>query len=108
MFKRYALNRVPRHSAPKRQEYEPIVQNGLAITPAEMMNLTNRGIPISPQNLGLVYDEGVSELDFTPPAEYTRGVEINDLWELRQQTRKKAKTAIDNHVASLVDVPANA
>lgn len=70
-------------------EYEEQVQNGLALTPAQMMDLTNRGIPISPANLGVEYYEGVSVTDFEVPMEHQRGVDIADMWEHRQEMRKK-------------------
>lgn len=89
MLKKYIKSRVSRVSAPSRREYEDIVQNGLAVTPSEMMQMTARGIPVTTNNLGLVYEDGVSSLDYTPPLEYTRGIDIADLWERRQDIREK-------------------
>lgn len=77
----------------RRKDYERVVQNGLAVTPSDMQVLAAKGIPVSPQNLGLGYQDGVSKLDFQPPIEYTRGVDINDLWEARQQVKDKVRRA---------------
>lgn len=71
---------------------EPIVQNGLAVTPSQMLEMTERGIPITPQNLGLIYDEGVSKLDFEPPMEFRRGVDICDMWEHRENMKSKVRS----------------
>lgn len=73
----------------KLHDNEQVVQNGLAVTPSQMLELTNRGIPISPSNLGLEFIEGVSPSDFSVGMEYQRGVDIADMWEHRQSMRKK-------------------
>lgn len=99
MIRRYLYNREVRYSAPKRQFDEDVVQNGLAVTPAEMMQMAEKGIPVSPQNLGLTYQEGVSKLDFTPPLEYTRGVDMNDLWEAQRDVKAKFRKAVNEHAA---------
>lgn len=70
------------------------VQGGLCVTPAQMLEMTRRGIPITPQNLGLVYQEGVSKLDFEPPLEYQRGVDIGTMWEAKQDMRRKFRDAV--------------
>lgn len=82
-------NRLPKIKYCKLEEYEEQVQNGLALTPAQMMDLTNRGVPISPANLGVEYYEGVSVSDFEVPMEHRRGVDIADMWEHRQDMRAK-------------------
>lgn len=71
---------------------EDIVQNGLAVTPSQMLDLTNRGVPITPANLGLQYIDGVSQSDFSVGMEYQRGVDIGDMWEHRQDMRKKMRS----------------
>lgn len=73
-------------------EEEPIVQNGLAVTPAQMMELTNRGVPITPSNLGVIFDEGSSSLDFEPTMENLRGIDITDMWEHREDVKHKMKS----------------
>lgn len=56
-----------------------------------MEQLTLQGIPVNNQNIGLGYEEGVSRLDFTPPLEYARGVDIADLWNARQDIKHKLR-----------------
>lgn len=69
------------------------VQNNLGVTPAKMLELTKAGVPISPANLGLTFQEGVNKLDFVPPLEYQRGIDIGQLWEARQDSRDKFRKA---------------
>lgn len=77
----------------KRKIDEPVVQNGLAVTPAQMADLAAHGVPITPQNLGLGYQEGVSRLDYEPPLEYQRGIDMADLWDIRQNVKDKVRNA---------------
>lgn len=75
----------------KRKSYETAVQNGLGVTPADMARLTQQGVPISSNNLGVTYQEGVKNSDFTVPAEYCRAVDIADLWNMKMSSRQRAK-----------------
>lgn len=76
----------------KRHPEEQDVQNGLALTPGQMQEMTNRGIPIAPQNLGVTYEEGSADLkNYEVSPEYIRGVDIGELWELRESTNKRFK-----------------
>lgn len=88
------------YSAPKRMETESVVQNGLSVTPAQMYEMVQRGIPVSSQNLGLTYDPGASDLkDFEPPLEFRRGVDICSLWETQQEIKGRSKKAYSKLVS---------
>lgn len=80
----------------RRFDDEEIVQNGLAVTPSQMLELAQKGVPISPNNLGLGFEEGVSDLDFEPPLNYRRGVDLGDLFEAREDVKSKVKKAVSN------------
>lgn len=80
----------------KLENDETEVQSGLAVTPSQMLEMSQQGIPISPQNLGLGYEEGVSALDFEPPLQYKRGIDMNDLFEARENSKNKIKKAISD------------
>lgn len=84
-------NRYPRTivSKPRRRDDEEQVQNGLAITPEQMQEMTLKGVPIASQNLGITYDEGYSNTSFDVPMEYQRGVDISDAWEAREDVTKR-------------------
>lgn len=77
----------------KRKNNERVVQNDLAVTPTQMADLASKGVPIAPQNLGLGYQEGVSNLDYQPPLEHIRGIDIAELWESREQVKDKVRNA---------------
>lgn len=92
-----------KYSICKRKIYEKPVQNGLAVTPAQMAELTAKGVPITASNLGMVFDDGVSKLDYDVPPEHTRGVDINDLWNLKQDIRKKLRKGLAGYKESEVE-----
>lgn len=81
--------RVDYFSRPRRHDDEEPVQSGLAVTPAQMMELAEKGIPITPQNLGVSYDEGYSDLSFDVPTQYQRGIDIADMWEAQEDVKRK-------------------
>lgn len=71
------------------------VQSHLAMTPAEMLELQQKGVPISSQTVGATYDDGYRTLDFEPPLDQQRGIDIADLWETAQDVRKKVAKGHD-------------
>lgn len=73
------------------------VQSGLAVTPRQMMEMAEQGIPISSVNAEFMYDDGTRTLAFEPPLERQRRVELGDLWENEMDTRKKTKKLYDLH-----------
>lgn len=87
------LNRT-HYSHPKTRVDEEHVQPGLAVTPAQMYDMMQRGIPVAQANLGLTYDEGVPELEFAPSLEYARYPDMNTMWEYQQEHGRKVKQAV--------------
>lgn len=82
-----------RHSVASavRASDEPIVQNGLAITPSEMVEMMKRGEPISAQGYSMK-DETISQRnDFFVPLEHTRGFDIVDGWNTRKDVQSKVR-----------------
>lgn len=82
-----------RLSVIKRNSNEKPVQDHLSITPSQMYQMAQEGTPVSAQNLGMVFDEGYSQLDFVPDLEHRRGVDISDMWDARMNFRKKVNDA---------------
>lgn len=75
---------------------ESRVQSGLSYTPSDMMRASKEGIAISPTNLNenaLSYDEGVSDYDMSVSIDNARGVDINDIWEASQASKRKIRKA---------------
>lgn len=95
MLRRFLNNRKDNFAHAHRREDETEVQNGLAMTPAQMYDMAMKGLPISTQNLGITYDEGYSNLDFTPPLEYQRGIDLGDLYEARMDAKQKLRANRD-------------
>lgn len=75
----------------KNKTGEPTVQNGLAVTPSEMMSLTAKGRAVSAGSLESVmyYDNPLSPLDM--PLENHRGIDINDLYQASASSKKKMR-----------------
>ena len=93
ILRRLVKSRQDRFCCPKRHEHESQVKNGLSVTPSGMLDMAQKGIPITSQLNGNSYDDGVSELDFMPPLECTRGVDIADMWEARENLKSKVRDA---------------
>lgn len=81
-----------------RCENDPIVQNGLALTPARMLELNNQGFSISAQNSRILQEIKAGDfgrMDVLP--EYRRGFDpLADGYQLQQEIHSKARHAIKN------------
>lgn len=82
-------------------EHEVPVQGGLAITPAQAMEMVRNGIPISNQNLQLMEIYETKSDDFSVPSEFQRNADMADMYQHRQDILKKVKKGQDEHLASL-------
>lgn len=80
-----------------RQTSDYPVQDNMAVTPTQMAQLAQQGIPISTTNIGLTYDEGRADLDFQPDMENLRGIDIADMWQAREDFKAKSKKAFQNN-----------
>lgn len=94
--KRFRYNRRPVFAHCVRRPDEMEVQSGLAMTPSQMYDMAQKGLPITTRNLGVTYDEGYSKLDFDPPLEYRRGVDLGDLYEARMDAKSKMRRLRDS------------
>ena len=68
------------------------VVGGLAVTPAQMLDLTQRGIAISASN-NMQYVEGSEDPSFDLPIDARRGVDVNDVWDAQSTARRKLLNA---------------
>lgn len=73
------------------EEYECPVQNGLAMTASQMYQMAAQGTPISSQQLGNTYSDGSNKVTFDVPLDQKRGVDIGDIWEAAQTSKKRIK-----------------
>ena len=64
-----------------------LVPQGLAVTPAKMAQLAERGVAVSVPNSAVTLQDGVPNpvLDITQ----MRGVDISDAWNAEQDAKKK-------------------
>lgn len=85
----------------KRLNGEPIVYPNLAVTPSQMAQLTEKGIPINSNQIGLMFDDGSKSpsLGF----EERRGVDMADIWNAQKTSRSKLNS-LNDHVASVEKV----
>lgn len=83
------LHRTFRPARTCRHENDPVVQNGLAVTPSQMADLASRGIPISTQNAASFTSNDVGRFDFDVPMEHTRGIDMAEMWQKREDVKSK-------------------
>ena len=65
-----------------------------------MMQLTERGIPVSSQNMpeGSFFDGEVNP-SWTVPIERDRGIDVADVWQAQQESRSKLRNAHRSDIA---------
>lgn len=88
-------------SRPRRHEGEAVVQNDLAYTPTQMMQMAEKGIAVSNQSVSADnFFDGVpvNESTFNLPLERLRGVDVADCWQAEQSVRKKAKKGLKQDI----------
>lgn len=73
------------------QDGEVCTQPGLAVTPSEMLEMAEAGIPINSVNAESFYDDGRRSAGVEPPIDRRRGVDIGDIWENDMDIRKKMR-----------------
>lgn len=75
----------------RRKKDEPIVKNGLAITPAAMVELMQQGSPISAQAYSIKQETPSQANDFFVPAEHQRHFDMVDGWNARLDAQEKVR-----------------
>lgn len=81
-----------KYSTCKRRVGEEIVQNGLALTPSEILKMAENGIPASSANNPNLID-GTPDNNWVVPLEERRGIDMNDLWNERQDIKQRLSSA---------------
>lgn len=71
---------------------ESKVQSNLALTPAQMEQMTFQGRAIASQSLELFAQYPRLPLQDGLPLEFRRGVDINTAWEAQQVAREKVSS----------------
>lgn len=79
-------------SKARRTEDDPIVQNGLAITPADMNKMLQAGVPISAQMNAHFNDDSPAQAnDWTVGIQDMRGVDAAEVFEASMDAKSKIK-----------------
>lgn len=78
----------------ERKETDPIVQNGLGITPADMLDLMHKGLAIGSRNAFLSQDVSTPSVGEVP-AEFTRRWDMADGYQAMKEAHAKARVAVD-------------
>lgn len=91
--------------SPKRKEDELPVFGNMAVTPAQMMQMSEKGIPISTQNIGFdPSKDGENNPSWELPLDRLRGVDPATMWEESQIVKQRAKHAHDNDRKKFGDI----
>lgn len=78
----------------KRPFGTPSVVRGLALTPADCMRRTEKGLPIQSATQSDEYFlEGSTECSYDVPLQYQRGIDINTTWEEQMSSREHFRKA---------------
>lgn len=91
-LKLHSTNNVRTKSIPK-----TIVAQNLALTPSDMLDMTERGVPISTNMLSPEYfDDGKIGLSTNVAFSNRRGIEAVDVYEYQSRARSKVSKAFNN------------
>lgn len=74
------------------------VQSHLAVSPTEMNQMRERGIPIASQVDSTQFYDGDTSPSVSIDPMFRRGVDINDAWNLQEASKRKLNSAYVNDV----------
>lgn len=77
------------------EDHDPCmsVKQHLSMSPSEIARMSERGIPVSSQNMDSFFYDGTDDVYQSVPIERVRGVDAADVWEAQQSARKKMLSA---------------
>lgn len=85
------LYRPLRTATCKARKDEIKTKCGLSYTPAQMLDMANKGISVASQNMETKFYDGVPNPSWNIDLLRERGVDIADLWTLSQQAKNKIR-----------------
>lgn len=84
-----------------RSTEQPIpVADGLSLTPSQMQQMSEHGIPIASNMNPDLYDDGDTSLSVHVLPENLRGIDVAALWELDKTSRVKLRNAESQDIAT--------
>lgn len=94
-FKKQSKKRLGTYNA------KPVfVQSDLAQTPSKMLELSQHGIPVSSHIDDSSFYDGDKSSKVTLDPLHRRGVDVNDAWNLSQDSRAKLRKFAENSQSS--------
>ncbi|WGL30916.1 hypothetical protein [Dipodfec virus UOA04_Rod_524] len=75
-------------------------RDGLAVTPAEIQELTMRGVPVNSTNASMFVEGTSGQGSFTLAADELRGADIVDAWNASRDAQSKLVKAHVNDVSN--------
>lgn len=88
------LQANPEYATCRYSESDTIVKPGLTMTPAQVADLTNRGIAVSTQNASFVPESDINPDSWEVDLMHQRGSDLNELWQAERAARSKI---VGNH-----------
>lgn len=76
------------------------VSSGLALTPSQMLEMSQSGIPVSSQMASDLFYDGDTTMRVDIDPLDRRGVDVVDAWNLQKSSRKKLMEAHNRDVAT--------
>lgn len=83
-----------RYAHPTRKVGEMVVQNGLAVTPKQVMEMAKQGIPANGLNAQM-FTEGHTGSDWNLAIDEQRGVDVATIWQHTKDLQLKFRKAHD-------------
>jgi len=80
----------------RRRPYNPLyteVSSGLALTPSQMLELSQSGIPVSSQMANDMFFDGDTSMRVHIDPLDRRGIDVVDAWNLQKSSRRKVMEA---------------
>lgn len=96
------INRIKKSISkpvPTYNRIAPFVQQGLAVTPRQMDELTQHGVPVSTSTATEFYDGDSSNSMYIELARM-RGVDVVDAWNAEMSSKKNLLRARDNDISN--------
>lgn len=85
-------------SKPTRRLEERQVFGNLAVTPAKMLEMAEKGLPISTQNMSMTTKDGDPNPSWELTTDQIRGIDPATLWEQQKLIKMKARKGLKRDI----------
>lgn len=84
-------------------EFDEVTVPDLAITPAQMLAMAEKGIPIANHHLNQLYTDGEVNPSWEIDMDRQRGTDVVQLWEHNKTVKEKIKKAYKESITNNKD-----